>query len=43
MENQETKKMTLSESLEYVKDKGMNAEALAKLEEIYSELRSEKR
>ncbi len=34
----EIKKMTLREVLEYAKARGMNAEALAKLEVTYKEL-----
>ncbi len=40
---QETKKMTLADVLEYGKAKGMNAEALAKLEEMYREVLHEQK
>ncbi len=38
MEKEETKKMTLKDILEYANAKGMNANALAKLEQTYREL-----
>ncbi len=39
----DTKKMTLRDVLEYGKAKGMNSEALAKLEETYREVLHEQK
>ncbi len=41
--NENDKKMTLQDVLEYANSRGMNSEALAKLEETYRELLKEKK
>jgi len=41
--NEKDKKMTLQEVLEYANSRGMNNEALAKLEETYRELLDEEK